>query len=169
MKDEAIRRDPIRRPARSTVAMVTSEHPGADHARFGARDVTIGALAASAVVHVGLVPQHTDQPLLATSFAAAALAAAIVGYLVARRPALGRRLAVALFVGLLVAYPVVHLLTDLHTDVLDLATKALETAGLLAALTLGADEEAPLAPVDVLVGVFVGTLLLSSLGHGHGG
>lgn len=40
---------------------------------IGARELTIGALTMSAVVHAVLVPRHTVEPLLAAAFAAAAL------------------------------------------------------------------------------------------------
>jgi hypothetical protein len=135
--------------------------------RLGAVDVVIGSLVTSAVVHFWLVPQHTHQPLLAASFAAAAVATSAVALLLARGHELAPRLAAVLLGALLLAYPAVHLITDDHVDALDLATKAIETAGFVTALGLEPREEAPLAPVDVLIGVFVGALLLSALGHGH--
>lgn len=147
---------------------MTSTEPSAREARFGARDVTIGALCASAVIHAGLAPQHLDEPVLAASFAAAAVAAACVAFLLTRRGRLGPRLAIALLVALLLAYPAVHLLADRHVDVLDFFTKGLEAVGLFAALDLEPDEDAPLAAPDALIGIFVGTMLLSTLGHSHG-
>ena len=148
---------------------MSSERSSVAGARVRARDITIGTLVVSAVVHAGLVPQHTDEPLLAAAFAAAAVAAAVVAYLLTRPGHVGQRLAVALLVGLLLAYPAVHLVSDLHVDVLDFFTKAVEAVGLFAALSIAPDEDAPLAPVDALVGVFIGTMLLSALGHSHGG
>jgi hypothetical protein len=136
--------------------------------RLGTHDATIAALVASAVVHAWLAQEHVDERLLATAFGAAALAAAAVAFLLARRAPLAPRLAVLLLGALLLAYPAVHVLADDHVDALDLATKAIETVGFVAALQLHGGEDAPLAPVDVLVGVFVGALLLSALGHAHG-
>lgn len=140
----------------------------AEEPRLGTHDVTIAALVASAVVHAWLVQEHVDERLLATAFGAAALAAAAVAFLLARRAPLAPRLAALLLGALLLAYPVANVLGDDHVESLDLATKAVETIGFVAALQLRGGEDAPLAPVDVLVGVFVGALLLSALGHGHG-
>ncbi len=111
---------------------------------IGARELTIGALTTSAVVHAVLVPQHTDEPLLAAAFAA------------------------ALFASLLVAYPIVHYLTDGEVQALDIGTKFVEAVGLLAALNAGDDEDVSFAPLTVIVGVFLAVLLVSiSGGHHH--
>ena len=52
----------------TTMEAPESPNGGARSARrvgVGARELTIGALTTSAVVHAVLVPQHTDEPLLA--------------------------------------------------------------------------------------------------------
>jgi hypothetical protein len=137
--------------------------------RVGARDVAVGALTTSAVVHAALVTQHAaDDPLLAAAFAAAALAAAPVAYALTRPDwRFGRPLAAALFAGLLVAYPIVHFVTGEHVQRLDVMTKAVEAIGLLAVVWAEQDEEPPsLAPAAVIAGVLVGFLLLG-LGGGH--
>jgi hypothetical protein len=158
--------------------MTTMEAPetptdGARSARrigIGARELTIGALTTSAVVHAVLVPQHTDEPLLAAAFAAATLAAALVAFALSR-PALrfAPAFAAALFASLLVAYPVVYYLTDGEVQALDVGTKLVEAVGLLAALNAREDEEVSFAPLTVIVGVFLALLLVSvSGGHHHG-
>jgi hypothetical protein len=136
---------------------------------IGSRELTIGALTTSAVVHAVLVPQHTDEPLLAAAFASATVAAVLVAAALAR-PALRLApiLAAALFASLLVAYPVVHYLTDGDVQRLDVGTKIVEGIGLLAALNARDDEEVGFAPLTVIVGVFLALLLVSvSGGHHH--
>jgi hypothetical protein len=136
----------------------------------GARELTIGALTTSAVVHAVLVPQHTDQPLLAAAFAAAALSAVLIA-LALSRPSLrfAPALAAGLFASLLVAYPVVYYLTDGEVQALDVGTKLVEAVGLLAALNAREDEDVAFAPLTVIVGVFLALLLVSvSGGHHHG-
>jgi hypothetical protein len=136
---------------------------------IGARELTIGALTTSAVVHAVLVPQHTDEPLLAAAFAAATVAAVLVAAALAR-PVLrfAPILAAALFASLLVAYPIVHYLTDGDVQRLDVGTKIVEAVGLLAALNARDDEEVGFAPLTVIVGVFLALLLVSlSGGHHH--
>lgn len=130
------------------------------------RDAAIAACAASAVVHAWLVSVHLDEPLLAASFAAAAVALAAAG-LALTRPELGAApvATAALFAALLIAYPLVAATTDEGYDALGLATKTLEAAGLVAALAARRRRES-LGSVDALAGVVVATLLLS-LGHGH--
>lgn len=153
--------------------MGAHEEP-ADEARgtrwlgIGARELTIGALTTSAVVHAVLVPQHTDEPLLAGAFAAAALAAVLVAAALAR-PALrfAPPLATGLFASLLVAYPVVHYLTDGEVQALDVGTKIVEAVGLLAALNAREDEEVSFAPLTVIVGVVLAVLLVSVSGGQH--
>ena len=140
----------------------------ADSRLFGARDVTLGACATSAVVHAALVPQHADEPVLAIAFAGAATAAATLAFALTR-PGLRAApiLAAALLASLLVAYPVVHLVTREHVDALDVVTKAVEAAGLLAALRGDWERPLPLAPLDAIVGVSLAVLLVSALEHGH--
>ncbi len=136
---------------------------------IGARELTIGALTTSAVVHAVLVPQHTDEPLLAAAFAAATLAAVLVAAALAR-PSLrfAPALAAGLFASLLVAYPVVYYLTDGEVQPLDIGTKLVEAVGLLAALNAREDEDVSFAPLTVIVGVFLALLLVSiSGGHHH--
>ena len=142
---------------------------GSSRLGIGSRELTIGALTTSAVVHAVLVPQHTDEPLLAAAFAAATLAAVLLAAALAR-PALrvAPILAAALFLSLLVAYPVVHYLTDGDVQRLDVGTKIVEAIGLLAALNARDDEEVGFAPLTVIVGVFLALLLVSvSGGHHH--
>lgn len=136
---------------------------------IGARELTIGALTTSAVVHAVLAPQHTDEPLLAAAFVAATLAAVLVAVALTR-PALryAPALAAGLFASLLVAYPVVHYFTDGEVQALDIGTKFVEAVGLLAALNAREDEEVSFAPLTVIVGVFLAVLLVSvSGGHHH--
>ena len=133
---------------------------------LGARDVAIGALAASALVHAALAPQHTDAPALAFAFGSAAVASAVVAYGLTRPDfRYGRALAGLLFASLLVAYPAVHLVTDEPVQRLDVMTKAVEVIGLLAVLRADPDDEPSLASGAVLAGVLVGFLLLG-LGGG---
>ena len=138
----------------------------AERLHIGARDVAIGALAASAIVHAALAPQHTDELVLTFAFAGAAVASAVVAYGLARPDfRYGRALAGLLFASLLVAYPVVHLVTDEPVQRLDLMTKAVEVIGLLAVLRADPDEAPSLAPAAVIAGVFLGFLVLG-LGGG---
>jgi hypothetical protein len=149
---------------------VDAPSPGHDEARerlhVGARDVAIGALAASALVHAALAPQHSDEPLLATAFAAAAVVSAPVAYGLTRPDfRYGRALAGLLFASLLVAYPVVHFVNGEPVQRLDVLTKAVEVVGLLAVLRSDPDDEPSLAPGAVIAGVFLGFLVLG-LGGG---
>ena len=144
------------------------EAHGARRIGIGARELTIGALTTSAVVHAVLVPQHTDSLLLAGSFAAAALAAVLLATALTF-PALrfAPALAAGLFASLLVAYPIVGYFTDGEVQALDIGTKIVEAAGLLAALNAREDEEVSFAPLTVIVGVFLAVLLVSASGGHH--
>jgi hypothetical protein len=141
---------------------------------IGARELTIGTLTTSAVVHAVLVPQHLEEePFLGISFALAALAAVLVGVLLTR-PGFtwAPYLAAALFASLLVAYPVVHLINGEPVQALDIGTKVIEAVGLLAALRARHDDELGFAPVAVIAGVFLALLMVSVSGghhHAHGG
>lgn len=148
----------------------TQESGSTRRVGVGARELTIGALTTSAVVHAVLVPQHTDEPLLAAAFASATAAAVLVAFALSR-PALrfAPALAAGLFASLLVAYPVVYYLTDGEVQALDVGTKLVEAVGLLAALNAREDEDVAFAPLTVIVGVFLAVLLVSvSGGHHHG-
>jgi hypothetical protein len=168
--------DPITHWPRSTLVLTMGIHEnpphGARSARrigIGARELTIGALTTSAVVHAVLVPQHTDEPLLAAAFGAATIAAVLVAVALTR-PAFrfAPALAAGLFASLLVAYPVVHYFTDGEVQALDIGTKFVEAVGLLAALNAREDEEVSFAPLTVIVGVLLALLLVSvSGGHHH--
>ena len=147
----------------------TGEARRARRIGIGPRELTIGALTTSAVVHAVLAPQHTDEPLLAAAFASAALGAVLVAVALTR-PTLqfAPPLAAGLFASLLVAYPVVSYFTDGEVQTLDIGTKFIEAVGLLAALNAGDDEEVSFAPLTVIVGVFLAVLLVSvSGGHHH--
>lgn len=134
----------------------------------GARAVTIGALATSAVVHAALVFQHADEPLYAGAFGAAALGAAGVAYGLTRPGlALAPPAAVVLLGSLLLAYPLVTATTGDEVDALGLATKTVEAVGLLAALRARDDRDASLAPVAVIAGFLLAFLLLSVAGGTH--
>jgi hypothetical protein len=141
---------------------------GASWFGIGARELTIGALTTSAIVHAVLAPQHTDRPLLATAFAAAALAAVLVAAALTR-PALriAPLLAAGLFASLLAAYPVVHYSIGGDVQALDIGTKIVEAIGLVAALKARNDEELGFAPLTVIVGVFLALLLVSVSGGHH--
>ena len=139
----------------------------------GARELTIGALTTSAVVHAVLVPQHTAEPFLAVSFALATIAAVLVAVAL-NRPGLtwAPYLAAGLFASLLVAYPVVHLINGEPVQALDIGTKVVEAVGLLAALRARDDDELGFAPLTVIAGVFLALLMVSVTGghhHAHGG
>lgn len=142
---------------------------GAGTFRVGARELTIGALTTSAIVHAVLAPQHTDQLLLAAAFAAVALGAVLVAAALTRPSLrLAPPSATGLFASLLVAYPVVHYFTDGEVQALDVGTKIVEAIGLVASLRAGEDDQVDLAPLTVIVGVFLGVLLVSvSGGHHH--
>ena len=141
---------------------------------IGARELTIGTLTASAVVHAVLVPQHLgEEPFLGISFALAALGAVFVGVLLTH-PGLtwAPWLAAALFASLLVAYPVVHVINGEPVQALDIGTKVIEAVGVLAALRARHDDELGFAPVAVIAGVFFALLMVSVSGghhHAHGG
>jgi len=148
----------------------TDKAGSARRIKIGARELTIGALTTSAVVHAVLAPQHTDEPFLAVAFAAAAVAAAALAAALTR-PALrfAPSLAAGLFAALLVVYPIVHYLTDGEVQTLDIGTKLVEAVGLLAARNAREDEDVSFAPLTVIVGVFLALLLVSvSGGHHHG-
>ena len=134
----------------------------------GARDVAIAALTTSAVVHAALVTQHaSEEPLLAASFAAAAVVSAPVAYALTRPEwRFGRLLAGLLFAGLLVAYPVVHFVNGEPVQRLDVMTKAVELIGLLAVLRADDEDPPSLVPVAVIAGFLLG-FLLYSVGGGH--
>lgn len=136
----------------------------------GARELTIGALTTTAVVHAALTPEHLrEEPLLGISFALATLGAVLVGVLLTR-PGLtwAPYLAAALFASLIVAYPVVHLINGEAVQALDIGTKVVEAVGLLAALRARHDDELGFAPVTVIAGVFLALLMVSvSGGHDH--
>ena len=134
----------------------------------GARELTIGTLTTSAVVHAVLVPQHTDEPVLAVMFALATLGAVLVAVALTR-PGLrwAPYLAAALFASLLFAYPVVHLINGEPVQALDVGTKVIEAVGLLAALRARHDEELGFAPLTVIAGVFLALLLVSVTGGHH--
>ncbi|HZB22917.1 MAG TPA: hypothetical protein VE444_03650 [Gaiellaceae bacterium] len=131
-----------------------------------ARDVAIAACAASGLVHAWLVSVHLDEHLLAASFAAATVGAAVVGYALTRPELRFAPLAGAvLFAGLLAAYPIVVLATDDNVDPLGLATKAVEAIGLAASLASRRRSES-FGSADALVG-FVLAVFLTTLGHDH--
>ncbi len=109
-------------------------------------DVVILACAVSAGIHGALVPSHFDEGTGAgLGFAAATVALAVLVVLLTWRPASASALAAAAvtFAGLLGSYllatttglPVLHPDPE-PVDGLALATKAIEAAGLLAALPL---------------------------------
>jgi hypothetical protein len=140
---------------------------------IGARELTIGTLTTSAVVHAVLVPQHTGEPVLAVLFALATLGAVGLGVLLTH-PGLtwAPYLAAAFFASLLLAYPVVHLINGEPVQALDIGTKVIEAVGLLAALRARDDDELGFAPVTVIAGVFLALLMVSVTGghhHAHGG
>jgi hypothetical protein len=130
------------------------------------RDAAITACAASAVVHAWLATAHYDEPLLASSFVAAAIGLVFAGAALTR-PEL--RLApvatAALFAALLATYPAVTLAMDDGFDALGVATKLVEAIGLGSAL-MARRREQSFGSADALVGVVIAMLLLS-LGHGH--
>ena len=130
------------------------------------RDGVIAASVTSAIVHGFLVREHASEPLLAVSFALATGALAALAYALTR-PAFrwAPPAAAALFAALLVAYPLVTLANGEGFDALGIATKAVEAAGLGAALTIRTESRS-FGSADVVVGVLVALLLLS-LGHSH--
>lgn len=110
------------------------------------REVGVLACAVTAGVHAGLVPEHAhESAALAASFAAAAVLAAVIA--VALRRAAGSAwpplAAGALFAGLIVAYALSRTVglplgegEREPLDALGLATKAIEVAGLIAAVRM---------------------------------
>jgi hypothetical protein len=137
----------------------------------GSRAITIGALVTSAVVHAALVFQHTAEPLLATAFGAAAVAAAAAAFGLTRvELAFMPFAAAALLVGLLLTYPLYYAATGDTVDALGISTKTIEVVGLLAALRARDDHDASLAPVAAIVGFLLAFLLYSVTGgsqHHH--
>ncbi len=119
-------------------------------------------------MHAVLAPEHfSEHPLVALSFAAATGALLLLALALTRpwlrwAPPLGA----VLFAALIAAYPLVHVFTHEGTDALGVGTKVVEAAGLLACLRAGRDAETPLAPLDVITGVFAAMILLS-FGHHH--
>lgn len=135
---------------------------------LGSRTVAIGALTTSSVVHAALVFLHTEDPLYAIAFGAAAIAAALVA-LVLSQPAraYGPPLAAVLLGSLLLAYPLVYAASGDEVDLLGIGTKVVEAVGLLAALRAKGDRDVSLAPVTVITGFLLAFLLLSVGGGGH--
>jgi hypothetical protein len=130
------------------------------------RDAAVAACVTSAIVHGFLVREHASEPLLAGAFALAVGALAGLAYALTRPTAGWAPSAAALlFAALLVAYPAVTLARGDGFDALGIATKAVELAGLAAAIT-GRSESRTFGSVDVLLGVMIALLLLS-LGHSH--
>jgi hypothetical protein len=145
------------------------ERSSANWLGIGARELTIGALSTSAVVHAVLAAQHTDEVFYVTSFSLATIAAVLIGAAL-MRPQLtwAPFAAAALFAGLLVAYPIVHLVTGDEVQALDIGTKVIEAVGLLAALRSRDDHEVAFAPLTVIAGVFLAVLMVSVTGgHSH--
>jgi hypothetical protein len=137
---------------------------------IGARELTIGALTTSAVVHAALAPEHLrEQAVLGVLFILATIGAVLVA-LALTRPAFrwAPYLAAALFASLIVAYPIAHLINGEPVQALDIGTKVVEAVGLLAALRARRDDELGFAPVTVIAGVFLALLMVSvSGGHEH--
>src|SRR5687768_9921467 len=141
---------------------------------LGPRTIAIGALATSAVVHSALVFEHSGELLLAGSFAAAAIAAAVVAFALTRvEVGIAPRAAAALFGSLLLTYPVVYAGRGDPVDALGVATKLVQAVGLLAAFRARNDRDVSLAPVTAIAGFLLAFLLLSVAGeshtHTHGG
>jgi hypothetical protein len=135
---------------------------------LGPRTIAIGALATSAVVHAALVFEHSGEPLLAGSFAAAAVAAAVVAFALTRlEVGVAPLAAAALLGGLLVAYPFVYAVRGDPVDALGIATKLVEGVGLLATLRARDDRDVSLAPVTAIGGFLLAFLLLSVAGESH--
>ena len=125
------------------------------------RDVVILAAAISAGIHGALTPAHFDEGAGAgAGFAVATLSLAAVAAWLTWRPGSTRALvsAGALFAGLLLSYalattsglPLLHADPE-PVDGLGLATKAVEAAGLLAALRVAALSRTKGTPTWTLV------------------
>lgn len=132
------------------------------------RDAAIAACVTSAVVHAVLAPGHiSEQPLVGVLFGAAAAALLGAAYALTRPSVAAAPAATAaLFVALLAAYPVTLLASGVGVDTLGVATKVVEAVGLATALAARRARDS-FASADVLVGVFVGLLLLSLGTHTH--
>ena len=136
---------------------------------IGARELTIGTLTTSAVVHAALTPEHLrEEPVLGVLFILATVGCVLVA-IALTRPAFtwAPYLAAALFASLLLAYPVAHLIDGEAVRALDIGTKVIEAVGLFAALRARRDDELGFAPVTVIAGVFLALLMVSVTG-GHG-
>lgn len=108
------------------------------------RDVLVVSCAVSGGLHAGLVPSHHgESPALGFSFAVAAavLAAIVLVLVLSPESAVGPAAAALVLAGLLAAYALAATagLPFLHPEPVDgiaVATKAVEAAGLMAALAL---------------------------------
>src|SRR3954447_11276827 len=119
----------------------------------------MGALAFSAGVHGGLVPQHLDEsPYLGVAFIGAVVSTTAVAIALALRPgsAWPPRAAALLFAGQIVAY---FVFTEKVTDPIGVMTKLVEGVGLVVALLIRptpelAAERRAYAPAYVLLVAF---------------
>ncbi len=132
----------------------------------------MGTVAFSVGVHAGLVAAHWEAtPLLGASFAASAVLLTVLGVALAMYPASvwPPRAIAATFFAQILAY---FAFTERIVDPLGLATKVVETVGIVVALTMTPtveleEERSSFAPVYVLLLAFVALVALHSSGHHH--
>lgn len=110
------------RPARRALERAATASPGV---KFAALLLMVGG-----AIHLGLVPAHLDEPILAASFAAAGVGLVALAAAALLRLSRWRPLAVAALVGVLAAYSVTRLAGLESVDVLGVATAGLELGAL---------------------------------------
>ena len=132
----------------------------------------MGALAFSAGVHAGLVPQHLDEsPILGVAFIGAVLSTTGVAIALGLYPGSTwpPRAAALLFAGQIVAY---FLFTEKITDPIGVMTKLVEGTGLVVALLMRPmpeleEQRRAYAPAYVLLIAFVLLVALQASGQHH--
>ena len=132
----------------------------------------MGALAFSAGLHAGLVPQHLDEsPYLGVAFIGSVLATTAVAIALALSPgsAWPPRAAALLFAGQIVGY---FLFTEKITDPTGVMTKLVEGTGLVVALLMRptpelAEQRRAYGPAYVLLVAFALLVAMQASGHDH--
>jgi hypothetical protein len=159
-------------PSRRTRGLGASLAEAVRSRPIAAHLTLMGALAFSAGVHAGLVPQHLDEsPYLGVAFIGAVLSTTAVAIALALYPgsAWPPRAAALLFAGQIVAY---FLFTATITDATGVMTKLVEGTGLVVALLMRptpelAAQRRAYAPAYLLLVAFALLVAVQASGHHH--